>query len=283
MIKEYIKLVKEEINSNFDMNTEISNDELMERIKDCVQRISKKEYISLSQKSEIIKGVYNSMRGLDILQTMIDDKQISEIMINGYKDIFIEKNGRIQKTDMSFETPEKLENIVQNIVSEVNRTVNESSPIVDARLKDGSRVNVVLPPIAIDGVAVTIRKFPDKPITMEKLIQLNSINEEAAEFLKKLVQAKYNIFISGGTGSGKTTFLNILSNFIPSDERIITIEDSAELQIRQIKNLVRLETRNSNLEGKGEINIRELIKSALRMRPEPIKIKRRGKSLKFYT
>ena len=270
MIKEYIRLVKEEINSNFDMNTEISNDELMERIKDCVQRISKQKYISLSQKSEIIKGVYNSMRGLDILQTMIDDKQISEIMINGYKDIFVEKNGRIQKTDMSFETPEKLENIVQNIVSEVNRTVNESSPIVDARLKDGSRVNVVLPPIAIDGVAVTIRKFPDKPITMEKLIQLNSINEEAAEFLKKLVQAKYNIFISGGTGSGKTTFLNILSNFIPSDERIITIEDSAELQIRQIQNLVRLETRNSNLEGKGEINIRELIKSALRMRPERI-------------
>ncbi len=270
MENDYVKLVKEELTTNFDMNKEISSEELLEQIKHTVQNFSRKKHISLTEKAEIINSVYNSIKGLDILQNMLDDPEISEIMINGYKNIFVEKNGRVVKTDMSFENSEKLENIVQNIVSEVNRSVNESSPIVDARLKDGSRVNVVLPPISINGVILTIRKFPDTPITIEKLIQWNSISEEAAKFLEKLVIAKYNIFISGGTGSGKTTFLNVLSNYIPKDERIITIEDSAELQIRQVENLVRLETRNANFEGKGEITMKDLIKSALRMRPERI-------------
>lgn len=210
------------------------------------------------------------MRDLDALQPLIDDKSITEIMINGPDNIFVEQNGRLFKSKRAFSSKEALENVIQNIVSRVNRTVNESSPIVDARLKDGSRVNVVLPPIALNGPTVTIRKFPEKPMTVEQLIAYNSITPEVAELLERMVKAKYNIFISGGTGSGKTTFLNALSNFIPKDERVITIEDSAELQIIGVENLVRLETRNANTEGKGEITIRDLIKSSLRMRPERI-------------
>ena len=197
-------------------------------------------------------------------------KSITEIMINGPDTIFVEKDGRIFKKDVRFESRRKLEDVIQTIVSKVNRTVNESNPIVDARLTDGSRVNVVLPPIALNGPIVTIRKFPEKPMTMERLIKFGSVTEEVAEVLNRMVRAKYNIFISGGTGSGKTSFLNALSNFIPKDERIITIEDSAELQITGIENIVRLETRNANTEGKGEITIRDLIKASLRMRPERI-------------
>jgi len=191
-------------------------------------------------------------------------------MINGEKNIFIEREGRVAKLDLCFEKREKLEDVIQSIVSKVNRTVNEASPIVDARLQDGSRVSVVLPPVALDGPVMTIRKFSERPMTVEQLIKYGSITQEAAEFLHKLVLAKYNIFICGGTGSGKTTFLNALSNFIPADERIITIEDSAELQIRGVENIVRMETRNANTEGKGEITIRDLIKTSLRMRPERI-------------
>lgn len=253
-----------------DINREISNDELMAMINEIVNEISRETYISISEKNDLINSVFNSMRGLDALQPLIDDPTITEIMINGPNDIFIEKSGRLYKTGTTFSSAEKLENVIQNIVSNVNRTVNESSPIVDARLKDGSRVNVVLPPIALNGATVTIRKFPETPMTVEKLIEYGSITPQVADFLYKLVKAKYNIFISGGTGSGKTTFLNALSNFIPKDERVITIEDSAELQIKGVDNLVRLETRNANMEGKGEITIRDLIKSSLRMRPERI-------------
>ena len=218
----------------------------------------------------LIEGVFNSMRGLDVLQPLVDDPSITEIMINGPDHIFIEQNGRLFQKDISFGTNEKLENVILNIVSKVNRTVNEANPIVDARLLDGSRVNVVLPPIALDGPTVTIRKFPEDPMTVQKLIEYGSITPEVAELLERMVKAKYNIFISGGTGSGKTTFLNALSNFIPKDERVITIEDSAELQIKGVANLVRLETRNANMEGRGEVTIRDLIRSSLRMRPERI-------------
>ncbi|MBQ7264486.1 MAG: CpaF family protein [Firmicutes bacterium] len=262
--------VRKEVDRRRDANRNISDSELIDMINDIVSELSREKYMSISSKNDLIQSVYNSMRGLDALQPLIDDPQITEIMINGPDDIFIEKEGRLFKTNTKFSSAEKLENVIQNIVSSVNRTVNEASPIVDARLKDGSRVNVVLPPIALNGATVTIRKFPETPMTVEKLIEYGSITPTVADFLLQLVKAKYNIFISGGTGSGKTTFLNALSNFIPKDERIITIEDSAELQIKGVANLVRLETRNANMEGKGEITIRDLIKSSLRMRPERI-------------
>lgn len=266
----YFDRVRYLIDQRRDINKELTDEELMTMINDIVGELSRENYMGLQQKNDLINAVYNSMRGLDALQPLVDDPEITEIMINGPDDIFIEKAGRLYKTDTKFSSAEKLENVIQNIVSSVNRSVTEAEPIVDARLKDGSRVNVVLPPIALNGATVTIRKFPETPMTVEKLIEYGSITPEVAEFLHKLVKAKYNIFISGGTGSGKTTFLNALSNFIPKDERVITIEDSAELQIKGIANLVRLETRNANMEGKGEITIRDLIKSSLRMRPERI-------------
>lgn len=227
-------------------------------------------YISVSERLEIINYVFNSMRKYGILQPILDDKSITEIMINGPDNIFIEKSGRLYKLKEKFKDQRELEDIIQQIVYKVNRTVDSSNPICDARLEDGSRVNIVLAPIALNGPIVTIRKFPEKVISFEDLISWGAISEEVAGFLKQCVKAKYNIFVSGGTGSGKTTFLNALSNFIPEDERIITIEDSAELQIQSVKNLVRMETRNANTEGKGEITIRDLIKSSLRMRPERI-------------
>ncbi len=216
------------------------------------------------------KELFDSLRRLDILQVFVDDSSVTEIMINGKDHIFIEQNGRLRELETGFESTEKLQDVIQQIVAGCNRVVNEASPIVDARLSNGSRVNIVMNPVALNGPIVTIRRFPDKPITMERLLQIDSISLEAAEFLKKLVKAKYNIFISGGTGSGKTTFLNVLSQYIPSEERVITIEDSAELQLQGLPNLVRLETRNSNVEGCREITIRELIKSSLRMRPDRI-------------
>ncbi len=227
-------------------------------------------YITAEEKGHLVKSVYNSIRGLDVLQEIVDNPSITEIMVNGPEHIFIEQDGAITEYAEHFSSIEKLEDVVQQIVAKVNRMVNEANPIVDVRLLDGSRVNIVLPPVALNGPVVTIRKFPESPITMDRLVEIGSINEEAVDFLKTLVKAKYNIFISGGTGSGKTTFLNALSNYIPSDERIITIEDSAELQIRGIPNLVRLEVRNANVEGRNEITIRDLLKSALRMRPDRI-------------
>ena len=214
--------------------------------------------------------LFDSLRRLDILQIFVEDSSVTEIMINGKDHIFVEQNGRLRELDISFESTEKLQDVIQQIVAGCNRVVNEASPIVDARLADGARVNIVMNPIALNGPIVTIRRFPEKPITMGQLVQSNSVSREAAVFLERLVKAKYNIFISGGTGSGKTTFLNVLSHYIPSEERVITIEDSAELQLQGLPNLVRLETRNSNVEGCNEITIRDLIKSSLRMRPDRI-------------
>lgn len=224
----------------------------------------------LDMRKRLRDEVFHSIRGLDVLQVLVDDNTITEIMINGPDAIFVEREGRLHKLDMAFESREKLLDIIQQIVAGCNRTVNEANPIVDARLSGGARVNIVMNPVAMDGPVVTIRRFPDKPITIQDLIDRESISAPVAQFLEKLVKAKYNIFISGGTGAGKTTFLNVLSGFIPGDERIITIEDSAELQLQGLGNLVRLETRNGNVDGCREIRIRDLIKTSLRMRPDRI-------------
>lgn len=267
---EFIARVRRLVSDRLDLMKEASDDEIRETISQVVMELSREQFLTLNEKKAVLEGVFNSMRGLDVLQPLVDDPTITEIMINGPHCVFVEQSGRLYQKNVSFGSNEKLENVIQNIVSKVNRTVNEANPIVDARLTDGSRVNVVLPPVALDGATVTIRKFPENPMTVEQLIAYKSITPEVAEVLERMVKAKYNIFISGGTGSGKTTFLNAMSNFIPKDERIITIEDSAELQIRGIPNIVRMETRNANMEGKGEISIRDLIKSSLRMRPERI-------------
>lgn len=222
------------------------------------------------------KELFDSLRRLDILQIFVDDSSVTEIMINGKDHIFVEQGGKLRELETGFESTEKLQDVIQQIVAGCNRVVNEASPIVDARLPNGSRVNIVMNPVALNGPIVTIRRFPDKPVTMERLLQIGSVSAEAADFLKVLVKAKYNIFISGGTGSGKTTFLNVLSQYIPTEERVITIEDSAELQLQGLPNLVRLETRNSNVEGCNEITIRDLIKSSLRMRPDRIVVGRCG-------
>ncbi len=264
------ELLRQKVLDDIDLNREIEDNELRDIIDRSILQQSKEEYISMQEKRKLRREIFNAIRRLDILQELIDDPSITEIMVNGPNHIFIEKEGKILSCDTCFDTVGKLEDVVQQIVSHSNRLINEASPIVDSRLTDGSRVNVVLSPVAIDGPVITIRKFPNVPITMERLIELQSISVEVAGFLKQLVTAGYNIFISGGTGSGKTTFLNVLSNFIPSNERIITIEDSAELQIRNIPNLVRLEVRNANSEGSNEITIRDLIKTSLRMRPDRI-------------
>jgi pilus assembly protein CpaF len=267
---ELIASLKERVNNRLDSSRFISDEDLMAIIEDEVFNLSAEQYLTASRKKQLVRSVYSIFRGLDVLQPLIDDSSITEIMINSHDEIFIERNGEIQQIAVKFESPKKLEDIIQKIVGEVNRIVNESSPIVDARLQDGSRVNVVLPPIALKGPTMTIRKFPEKPLTIQDLINIGSLSAEAADFLKMLVTAKYNIFISGGTGCGKTTFLNALSNFIPADQRIVTIEDSAELQIKTVPNLVSMETRNANTEDKGEINMRYLIKTSLRMRPDRI-------------
>ena len=235
--------------------------------------MSSKEYIrklGAVQIKNIVDTVFNQMRRHDIIEPLINDPTVTEIMINGPDRIFIERNGTVEETGLMFDSRERLDNLIQNMVARVNRTVNEAEPIVDARLSDGSRVNIVLPPIALNGPLVTIRKFPEKPMTMEDLERLSSITPEVTEFLRKLVVSRYNIFVCGGTGSGKTSFLNALSSLIPPNERIVTIEDSAELQLPSISNIARLETRNANTEGKGEIRMKDLIKTALRMRPERI-------------
>ena len=250
--------------------SQIEDEDLQEKVEDIVAQRIGNVYCSIDQRVSIVQQVYSSIRGFGLLDTIIKDDTITEVMINGPENIFIEQNGRLFKLDKQFESQRKLEDIIQRIVGLAGREVNQANPICDTRLPDGSRVNVVLPPIALCGPTVTIRKFSKTPMTIEKLISYGSITKDIAAKLELLVKAKYNIFISGGTGSGKTTFLNALSNFIPSDERVITIEDSAELQIKGIKNLVSLETRNANASGAGQITIRDLIKSSLRMRPERI-------------
>ncbi len=253
-----------------DLSKEIEDDELTGLIFRVLAEESEMEYIPLQKKVSLGRELFNVFRKLDVLQDFIEDEEITEIMINGTQNIFVEKRGKLYLTDKRFPSRTRLEDVVQQIVSGANRMVNEASPIVDARLADGSRVNVVLYPVALNGPIVTIRKFPQEQITMKELIRLGALSEELAEFLKMLVVSGYNIFISGGTGSGKTTLLNALSQFIPKDERIITIEDNAELRIQGVPNLVRLEARNPNAEGTGEITIRSLIRSALRMRPDRI-------------
>lgn len=262
--------LQELVIQKIDVTKELKDEEILEVIDEILLIKCKGSYISMQDKRRLRREVFNSIRRLDILQELVEDTSITEIMINGAQNIFIEQNGAIRPWNKQFESSKKLEDVVQQIVSKSNRIINEASPIVDARLPDGSRVNIVLPPVALDGPVVTIRKFPDNPITIRKLIEIGSITEEVSGFLEKLVIAGYNIFISGGTGSGKTTFLNVLSNFIPKDERVITIEDSAELQIKSVPNLVKLEARNANVEGKNAVTIRELIKSSLRMRPDRI-------------
>lgn len=261
--------VKKYVTENMPLS-QISDEELQEKVEEIVAQKIGGTYCSIDQRVSIVEQVYSSIRGFGLLDSIIKDDTITEVMINGPENIFIEQNGRLFKLDKQFESQRRLEDVIQRIVGLAGREVNQANPICDTRLPDGSRVNVVLPPIALCGPTLTIRKFSKTPMTIEKLIQYGSITREIADKLEILVKAKYNIFISGGTGSGKTTFLNALSNYIPKDERVITIEDSAELQITSIENLVSLETRNANASGAGQITIRDLIKSSLRMRPERI-------------
>lgn len=261
--------IREYVTTSLPLST-IQDDELMQRIEDITASRIAGQYCPISQQVSISEQVYNSIRGFGLLDSIIKDETITEVMINGPDHIFIEQNGKLFKLDKKFESQRQLESIIQRIVGLAGREVNQANPICDTRLPDGSRVNAVLPPIALCGPTLTIRRFSKTPMTMERLIRYGSITPEIADVLKLLVKAKYNIFISGGTGSGKTTFLNALSNFIPKDERVITIEDSAELQITGIENLVSMETRNANASGAGQITIKDLIKSSLRMRPERI-------------
>ncbi|MBP3875834.1 MAG: CpaF family protein [Lachnospiraceae bacterium] len=266
--------IREEIHDavmrGIDFSRSVEDGEVLELIDDEIVRAKREGSLSLDEMKRMRQELFNAIRRLDILQDLIEDPTVTEIMINGPDRIFVERDGKVRRTDLTFVSKEKLEDVVRQIVSACNRVVNESSPIVDARLDNGDRVNVVLPPVALNGPIVTIRRFPDKPILMEDLLAFGSVSEEIASFLDCIVRAGYNIFISGGTGSGKTTFLNALSEYIPADERVITIEDNAELQIRHIDNLVRLEARNANVEGCRPISIRDLIRSALRMRPDRI-------------
>ncbi|MBR3824264.1 MAG: CpaF family protein [Lachnospiraceae bacterium] len=248
----------------------MTDEEVFEQIDEVILQKDELRLLPVSTSHQLRNDLFDSLRRLDVLQGLLEDPGITEIMINGPNHVFVEKEGRLSRLETGFESVEKLKDVIQQIVAGCNRVVNEASPIVDARLAGGERVSIVLTPIALNGPILTIRRFPDTPITMEELIRYESITPSVAEFLRRLVTAGYNIFISGGTGSGKTTFLNVLSGFIPQDQRVITIEDSAELQLQGIDNLVRLETRNSNVEGCHEITIRDLIKASLRMRPDRI-------------
>lgn len=267
---EYMQNIRTKVMQTIDLSGDIEDDQVRGVIDMCILEYSLEKPLSVRDKVEIKRDLFSSLRRLDVLSDMLDDDSITEIMINGADNIFIERAGRLCRYDRTFESEERLKSVIQHIVAECNRLVNESSPIVDARLKDGSRVNVVLPPVSLGGCVMTIRKFPKEGMTMERLLQLGSITTEVAEFLRKLVVSGYNIIVSGGTGAGKTTFLNALSGYIPHDERIVTIEDSAELQLTGIDNLVSLESRSANVEGENAVSIRDLIKTSLRMRPSRI-------------
>lgn len=262
--------IREKVISTIDMTREPQEQELHEIIDRIMEEELKEKYLTIKERIKIHKEVFNSIKGLGILEDLLEMDEVTEIMINGRNHIFIEKAGRIIPYDDSIESEERLQDIIQQIVAKTNRRVNESNPIVDTRLEDGSRVNVVLPPVALDGAVITIRKFVKEKITINQLIKWGTLTREVSDLLEKLVVAGYNIFVSGGTGSGKTTFLNVLSNFIPNDQRVVTIEDSAELQLKSVDNIVRLEARQANSQGENEITIRDLIKTSLRMRPDRI-------------
>lgn len=262
--------IREKVISTIDMTREPQEKELHEIIDRIMEEELKEKYLTIKERIKIHKEVFNSIKGLGILEDLLEMDEVTEIMINGRNHIFIEKAGRIIPYDDSIESEERLQDIIQQIVAKTNRRVNESNPIVDTRLEDGSRVNVVLPPVALDGAVITIRKFAKEKITINQLIKWGTLTREVSDLLEKLVVAGYNIFVSGGTGSGKTTFLNVLSNFIPNDQRVVTIEDSAELQLKSVDNIVRLEARQANSQGENEITIRDLIKTSLRMRPDRI-------------
>lgn len=261
--------LREQLRLELNERRQVSDEELHEMIDDRIMRMGQQDYLPLKERIQLRTDLFNSFRRLDMLQQVMDNPRVTEVMINGAHRIFVEEDGQVRPWEHEFESEEHLEDMIQQVVSRVNRVVNVSSPVVDARMPDGSRVHVVLPPVSLNGPTVTIRKFP-RVITMETLIEYGAINSEAVALLRKLVRAGYNIFISGGTNSGKTTFLNALSAYIPEQERVITIEDSAELQIQQVKNLVRLETRNANAEGEGAIGIGDLIRASLRMNPDRI-------------
>ena len=265
-------MLRRKLMENLESCREVEDEEIYRNIDNLILEMGMEIYIRLSERVELRRELFNSVRRLDILQELIDDNTVTEIMVNGTDGIFIEREGRLTLWDKCFYSRERLEDIAQQIVGKCNRIVNESVPIVDARLDNGARVNIVMPPVALNGPVITIRRFPDHPIQMKELVRWEAVSQEAVDFMEKLVCSGYNIFISGGTGSGKTTFMNALSNFIPKDERIITIEDNAELQLQGVKNLVRMEARNANAEGEKEITIRDLIKSSLRMRPDRILI-----------
>ena len=262
--------LRKKLRERLDQTREVEDQEIYRQIDDLILEETRNRYVSLRRKEALRTELFNSIRKLDILQELIDDDSVTEIMVNGTEGIFLERNGRLLCWEKKITSKEKLEDMVQQIAGRCNRIVNESVPVADARLSDGSRVSLVLPPVALNGPVITIRRFPKNPIHMDQLVELGAVTTEAAAFLRALVRSGYNIFISGGTGSGKTTFLNALSDFIPKEERIITIEDNAELQIQGAENLVRLEARQANTEGKNSVTIRDLIKASLRMRPDRI-------------
>ena len=274
MSRETFQMLRELLMEKLDMSREMTDREILEEIDHLILSRLRESCISLKEKVQLRQELFHSVRKLDVLQELIEDETVTEIMVNGPDAIFVERGGKLGKWEKCFTSRDKLEDVIQQIAGRCNRVINESMPIVDARLENGARVNAVIRPVALNGPILTIRRFPDKPITMDRLIALGSITRECAGFLAALVKVRYSIVIGGGTGSGKTTFLGALSNFIPEDERIITIEDNAELKLQGIQNLVRLEAKMANMEGAVSVSIRDLIRTALRMRPEGRKIKK---------
>ena len=270
MNKEIFQMLRTLLMEKLDMSREVTDREILKEIDELILGRLRESCIPLREKAELRQELFYSVRKLDVLQELIEDESVTEIMVNGPEAIFIERNGKLEKWEKSFTSQEKLEDVIQQIAGRCNRVINESMPIVDARLENGARVNAVIAPVALNGPILTVRRFPDRPVTMEKLISLGSLPRQCAEFLAALVKARYSMIIGGGTGSGKTTFLGALSNYIPKDERLITIEDNAELKIQGVENLVRMEAKMANMEGGASITIRDLIRTALRMRPDRI-------------
>lgn len=264
------EMVRSRVLERMDLTKELTDEQILEVIREEICSYANHHSMGIARRMQMQRNIFHSLRRLDVLQELLEDDTVTEIMVNGPKSIYVEREGRLFATDLKFASEERLQNVIQKIAADQNKVVNQSSPIVDTRLRDGSRVNIVLPPVAVDGVAISIRKFARNPLTMDRLVETGALSEELRDFLKIMVEAGYNIFISGGTGCGKTTFLNALAEYIPPEERVVTIEDSAELQLRQVKHLVRLEARNANLEGRLEISIRDLVRTSLRMRPDRI-------------